>query len=308
MALRGRNFRLVPLEMQMSNVNGILLLIGSMAAFSLEDMFLKHLTTSTPNGQVLIVLGLCCGLVFVVMSVVTGKRIFDPVGWKLLPVLRGTTEAIGALFFVTALSLSDLSTVAAVFQAMPLAVTMGAALFLGEQVGWRRWCAIGVGFIGVLMIIRPGLDGFQPETLFVVGAVFAIAARDLITRKLDPRVASSVVAFQAYVAVALAGLVLMALSGQSYTPLQTHQVGPYLGAIGFGVLGYYGIVTAMRVGEASAMMPFRYTRLVFSIIAGMLVFGERPDTMTLAGATLIIASGLYTFLRERRVAREMAPA
>ncbi|SDW32896.1 EamA-like transporter family protein [Ruegeria halocynthiae] len=292
----------------MKNVNGIMLIIGSMAAFALEDMFIKYLSVSVSTGQIMIVLGLFCGFVFVLMSLVTRKRMFDPVAWKPLPLIRAGTEAFGALSFVTALSLVDLSTVAAVFQAMPLFVTMGAALFLGEQVGWRRWSAIGIGFVGVLMIIRPGFEGFQPESLFVVVSVVAIAARDLITRRLDVRVASSVVALQAYIGVALAGAALMLFSAQSVVPLQSFQIGPYLGAIGFGVLGYYGIVTAMRIGEASALTPFRYTRLVFSITAGMLMFGERPDSMTLAGAGLIIGSGLYTFIRERRLARALAVA
>ncbi len=292
----------------MNNVNGILLIIGSMAAFALEDMFIKHLSVSVSTGQIMIALGLFCGIVFAIMSLVTRKRIFDPVAWGPLPLARAGTEAFGALSFVTALSLVDLSTVAAVFQAMPLFVTMGAALFLGEQVGWRRWSAIGIGFVGVLMIIRPGFEGFQPESLFVLVAVVAIAARDLITRKLDVRVASSVVALQAYIGVALAGTALMVFTAQPVVPLQPAHIGPYLGAIGFGVLGYYGIVTAMRIGEASALTPFRYTRLVFSIMAGMLMFGERPDSMTLAGAGLIIGSGLYTFIRERQLARALAVA
>ncbi len=292
----------------MNNVNGILLIIGSMAAFALEDMFIKYLSVSVSTGQIMIVLGLFCGTVFAIMSLVTRKRIFDPVAWEPLPLLRAGTEAFGALSFVTALSLVDLSTVAAVFQAMPLFVTMGAALFLGEQVGWRRWSAIGIGFVGVLMIIRPGLEGFQPESLFVLVSVVAIAARDLITRRLDVRVASSVVALQAYIGVALAGAALMVFTAQPIVPLQPAQIGPYLGAIGFGVLGYYGIVSAMRIGEASALTPFRYTRLVFSIMAGMLMFGERPDSMTLAGAGLIIGSGLYTFIRERQLARTLAVA
>ncbi|WP_170514695.1 DMT family transporter [Ruegeria atlantica] len=292
----------------MNNVHGILLVVGAMAAFALEDMFIKHLSVTVPTGQIMVVLGVICSLAFVVMSLATRKRILDPVAWQPLPLMRAGTEAVGALSFVTALSLVDLSTVAAVFQAMPLAVTMGAALFLGEHVGWRRWSAIGIGFIGVLMIIRPGLAGFQPESLFVVASVLAIAARDLITRKLDVRVASSVVALQAYVAVAFAGVALMVFSAQPVVPLNTWQIGPYLGAVGFGFLGYYGIVIAMRIGEASALTPFRYTRLIFSIAAGMLMFGERPDMMTLAGATLIMGSGMYTFIRERRLARELAVA
>ncbi|SDC19959.1 DMT family transporter [Ruegeria marina] len=290
----------------MNNVNGILLVVAAMAAFTLEDIFIKILSAEVPTGQIMLVLGLFCAAVFLVMAVVTRKPVFTRVAWSPLPLMRAGTEAVSALTFITALSLVDLSTVAAVFQAMPLAVTMGAALFLGETVGWRRWSAIGVGFAGVLMIIRPGMEGFRPESLFVVASVIAVAARDLITRRIDARVASAVVSFQAYLALVLVGGVMMALSPGGFAPVTSVQVGPYAGAVIFGVLGYHGIVTAMRVGEASAVTPFRYTRLVFSILAGMLVFGEQPDLLTLAGATLIIGSGLYTFLRERRLAREMA--
>ncbi|WP_170752733.1 DMT family transporter [Ruegeria lacuscaerulensis] len=290
----------------MNNVNGILLVVGAMAAFALEDMFIKHLSVSVPTGQIMILLGAVCGLLFAIMAVGTRKRIFDRVAWRPLPLIRAGSEGIGAIAFVTALALVDLSTVAAVFQAMPLAVTVGAALFLGEQVGWRRWSAVGVGFVGVLMIIRPGLEGFQPETLLVVISVVCIAARDLITRRLDADIASSVVALQAYIAAILGGLVLMVVQTQPLVPLGFAQMAPLIGAVIFSVIGYYGIVTAMRVGDASALTPFRYTRLVFSIAAGMIMFGERPDLMTIAGASLILGSGLYTFLRERRLARDMA--
>ncbi|WP_171129892.1 MULTISPECIES: DMT family transporter [unclassified Ruegeria] len=292
----------------MNNLNGILLLVGSMAAFAIEDMFIKHLSVSVPTGQILVVLGVVCGVAFALLTVASRKRIFEPAAWKAVPLIRASTEGVAAVAFVTALSSIDLSTVAAVFQALPLVITMGAALFLGETVGWRRWSAIGVGFIGVLMIIRPGLEGFQPETLLVILSVVLIAARDLITRRLDTRVPSTVVAMQAYLSATLAGAVLMVWADQPVAPLQSAHVFPYLAAFLSSMLGYYGIVAAMRVGEASAMMPFRYTRLVFSMIAGMLMFYERPDALTLAGASLIIASGLYTFVRERRLARQLAIA
>ncbi|MEM1005582.1 MAG: DMT family transporter [Pseudomonadota bacterium] len=290
----------------MNNVNGILLVIGAMAAFSLQDAFIKHLTAAVPSGQILIVFGLACAIVFLIVAVMTRQPILAALAWRPLLLVRALAETLSAVSFVTALSLVDLSIVAAVFQAMPLVVTMGAALFLGEQVGWRRWSAIGIGFIGVLMIIRPGLEGFRPDSLFVVVAVIGVAVRDLITRRLDTRVSSAVVSFQAYLALVLGGVVLMIIAAQPFAPLQPGQFGPYTGAVIFGVLGYYGIVKAMRIGEASAVTPFRYTRLVFSILAGVIVFGERPDAMTLLGASLIIGSGLYSFLRERRLARNLA--
>jgi drug/metabolite transporter (DMT)-like permease len=287
-----------------NNLNGILFIIAAMAAFTLEDMFIKRLSGDVPVGQILMLLGLGSGTVFAAAAVYRGDNLFAPAAWRGAAILRTLSEAVGAVAFATALSLVDISTVAAVFQALPLVITMGAALFLGEQVGWRRWSAICVGFVGVLMIVRPGLAGFNPSVILVLVAVLAIAARDLLTRMVDSSVSSAVVSFQAFASVIVAGGLLLVSTGAEPTALDGHQVGMMLGGIVFGVAGYYAIVTATRIGDASAITPFRYSRLLFSILVGVLVFGERPDAMTLGGAALIIVSGLYTFVRERRLARE----
>ncbi|MCI5097803.1 MAG: DMT family transporter [Rhodobacteraceae bacterium] len=292
----------------MNNLNGILLVIFAMAGFTLEDMFIKRLSGSLPVGQILILLGIGSGAVFALLAKLQGHSLLDPRAWQLLPMLRAGTEAVAAMAFASALSLVDISTVAAVFQATPLAITMGAALFLGEQVGWRRWSAIFVGFAGVLLIIRPGLAGFEPSALLVLVAVLAVAARDLLTRVIDSAVASTVVSFQAFVSLILSGALLLLLTPGAPQPLVGSEWAMMAGGVVFGVLGYYGIVAATRIGDASAITPFRYTRLLFSILVGMVMFGERPDLPTLAGATLIIGSGLYTFLRERRIARREAMA
>lgn len=288
----------------MNNLNGILFIIAAMAAFTLEDMFIKRLSGDVPVGQILMLLGLGSGTVFAAAAVYRGDNLFAPAAWRGAAILRTLSEAVGAVAFATALSLVDISTVAAVFQALPLVITMGAALFLGEQVGWRRWSAICVGFVGVLMIVRPGLAGFNPSVILVLVAVLAIAARDLLTRMVDSSVSSAVVSFQAFASVIVAGGLLLVSTGAEPTGLDGRQVGMMLGGIVFGVAGYYAIVTATRIGDASAITPFRYSRLLFSILVGVLVFGERPDAMTLGGAALIIVSGLYTFVRERRLARE----
>ncbi|WP_424978351.1 DMT family transporter [Leisingera sp. S232] len=287
----------------MNNLHGILLVIASMAFFTLEDMFIKRLSSTLPVGQILILLGIGSGLVFAVMARMQGHRLFAPRSWRLRPVLRAATEAVSAMGFASALALVDISVVAAVFQATPLVITMGAALFLGEQVGWRRWLAICVGFAGVLLIIRPGLDSFEPAALLVVIAVLGVATRDLMTRVMDSAVPSSIVSFQAFLAVIPAGLLLLVFTPGEVQVMEQNEYLMMAGGVLFGVLGYYGIVIAMRVGDASAVTPFRYTRLLFSILAGMLVFGERPDALTLTGAALIIGSGLYTFVREQRLAR-----
>lgn len=287
----------------MNNLHGILLVIVSMAFFTLEDMFIKQLTGTVAVGQILLFLGIGCSLVFAVMARLQRASLVTPQAWRMKPVLRAATEMISAMAFATALARVDISTVAAVFQATPLVITMGAALFLGEHVGWRRWMAICIGFAGVLLIIRPGLEGFEPAALLVVIAVLGVAARDLLTRTMDSAVPSSVVSFQAYAALILAGGLLLVFTPGELRSLNGGEWWMLLGGCIFGVSGYYGIVVAMRVADASVVTPFRYTRLLFSILAGVIVFGERPDTLTLAGATLIIASGLYTFVREQRLAR-----
>lgn len=292
----------------MNNLNGILLVIAAMAAFSAEDALIKHLSTWFPTGQILIALGIAASLVFAVLATARRQSLFARAAWQAAPVIRALSEAVAATAFVTALALIDISTVAAVFQATPLAITMGAALFLGEQVGWRRWSAILVGFCGVLLIIRPGLEGFEPATLFVLVAVAAIAVRDLSTRFIAPEVSSLVVSFQGFASVIFSGLLLLWLQGDRMVAPEPRHYALIAATLVFSVGGYYAIVQAMRVADASAVQPFRYTRLVFSILAGVLVFDEQPDALTLTGAALVIATGLYTFIREHRLARRAARA
>ena len=159
----------------MTNLRGILLILFSMAAFAIEDMLIKSLTMDLPTGQILFLLGLGGALAFGLAAWRRGQPLFRPLLESRTLLIRTLSEGFAAFFFITALSRVDLSITAAVFQATPLAITLGAALFLGEHVGWRRWSAILLGFAGVLLIIRPGLEGFNPSSLLVLGAVAAPA-------------------------------------------------------------------------------------------------------------------------------------
>ncbi|MGH1353484.1 MAG: DMT family transporter [Thalassovita sp.] len=291
----------------MHNIRGIILITLSMALFAAEDAFFKTLTQSFSIGQVLAMTGLGGAIIFATVALGTGRSLMAPLWQSPILLIRTLAESLGSVCFVSALAQVPMSTAAAVFQALPLAITLGAALFLKEQIGWRRWTAILVGFAGVLMIIRPGLEGFDPASLLVLGAVAAIATRDLISRKLPADLSSYVVSFHGFAAATVAGVLLMLVNANAPLLPEPTQNWHVAGAVIFGVLGYYAIVIATRTGDASAITPFRYTRLIFSMILGMMVFSERPDLMTYAGALLIIASGLYAFLRERRLARRAAP-
>ena len=285
----------------MNKLNGIMLMIVAMAGFALEDLFVKQLSSTIPTAQILIILGFCSSIVFAFMAHAKGHSIFAAHVWTRKTMARAAAEAIAAVAFVTSLSLVPISTVAAVFQVTPLVITMGAAMFLGEQVGWRRWTAIIVGLIGVLIIIRPGLSGFDPFVLFVLISVLGVTARDLITRSIPENIGATVISFQAFVSLIFAGTLLLFLNSDTLVAVSKLEAAYFAGGVVFGVTGYYGIVAAMRVGDTAVVTPFRYTRLLFSILIGILVFDERPDVMTFVGSAIVIGTGLYTFMRERKM-------
>ena len=287
----------------MNNFKGILLMLIAMAGFTMEDLFMKKLSVNLSTGQILITLGFGSSLVFALMAKSKGYKLTAKIFWSKGMLIRQFAEGIAAIAFITSLTLIPLSTVAAVFQATPLVITMGAALFLGEAVGWRRWLATIVGLIGVLIIIRPGLNSFDPNVGYVLIAVLFVTVRDLITRKLPMNVPSTIVSFQAFASLIIAGGILIFLSDQKIVGLDKNQIYFVLGGIIFGVIGYYCIVASTRIGEAGVVTPFRYSRLLFAIIIGFLFFNERPDFLTLLGASIVIMTGIYTVLRERYLAR-----
>lgn len=282
-----------------NNLRGIALMIAAMAGFALEDMCIKKAAAGLPTGQIILMIGGVGALVFGAVSIWQGQGLFSRAARDPAMLARNLGEVIGTYGFVTALALAPLSIVTAVQQAMPLAVTMGAALFLGETVGWRRWLAIIVGFAGVIIIIRPGAEGFDPNVLWVILTVIGLGARDLFTRRIPPSIGTMQVATQGFASVATLGAVMLMISGGGQIP--TGVQGAYvLGAICVGILSYWALILSNRLAEISAVTPFRYSRLVFGVGAGMIFFDERPDVTTLFGAALIIGSGLYAFARERR--------
>jgi len=197
------------------------------------------------------------------------------------------------------LFLLPISSVSVIMQAAPLIATAGAALVLGQTVGWRRWSAITVGFIGVMIIIRPGLSGFQPVALITLVGVTAQAVRDLSTRVIAHRLSAIKIGFYGTFMLMTLGVLLMIF----VTPMVIPSLGlvPYiLAMMTLGTLGYHMLNLAMRQSDVAVVVPFRYARILFGMLAGILVFGETPDGLTYVGAAIILGSGLYTFAREHR--------
>ena len=288
------------------NIRAILLMIFAMAGFAIEDVCIKILyNMGVPPGMILTVLAALGGCVFLGIAKAQGAMFFSPIFWTPPVLWRNLGEAIGTLGFMTAIALSDISTASAILQATPLAVTMGAALFLGEPVGWRRWSAIIAGFVGVVIIIRPGMAGFDPLSLLAVLGVIGLSMRDVATRALPKDASSTMLStYSFWILVPLGIAQLYIMDTPPVMPREAYL--PMLFAVGIGVIAYYALISAMRLGQTAAVTPFRYTRLIFALGFGVFFFGERPDTWTYVGAFIIIFSGLYTFWREQQRTRRAA--
>nr|WP_256372991.1 DMT family transporter [Pseudoruegeria sp. HB172150] len=278
------------------------MMVLAMALLAVSDMFIKLSARGLPVGQVMLGLSIGGTLFFVLIAKAQGVKLFVPEARHPMVLWRNFFEVIGAIGLITGIAYVPLSVFAAIMQMAPLVVTVGAAVILKEDVGPRRWMAVAAGIVGMLLVVRPGMEGFTPLALFAVLGVTALALRDLVTRLAPANLPSVTLSTWGFAATMPAGALLMMLMG---TPpvynMEAHW--PVLGAIVVTTTGYYAITTAMRVAPASVVSPFRYARLIFTMGLGILVFGERPDALTLTGAAIILCAGLYTFLRERQLAR-----
>ncbi|MCF2873020.1 DMT family transporter [Octadecabacter sp. G9-8] len=287
------------------NMRASFLIMLSMAAFTVNDALMKLASSNLPFFQQIFMRGVLITIGLTILAHFWGHLRFRPSRKdRALTALRTAAEAIGTIFFLTALFSIPIANLSAILQALPLTVTLAAAIFLGEPVGWRRIAAILVGFIGVAIIIRPGLDGFTIFSIYGVGAVIAVTFRDLAARKLSKSIPSSRVALSAAI-----GVTIMALFGSLYraegwvTPTVS-EAALLVGAALCLMAGYIAAVAGMRLGDLGAVAPFRYTSLLVALILGFFLFDEWPDFWTMFGAAIVVATGLFTLCRERATARK----
>ncbi|WP_299206954.1 DMT family transporter [uncultured Tateyamaria sp.] len=282
----------------MDNLRGAGLMVLAMLCFAIEDMFIKLLGGAIPVGQLLAFLGTGGAFIMAGACVQKGQPLVSRALLGRAMLIRNTGEVIGSLGFVTALVLVPLATASAILQTTPLMVTLGAAIFLAEPVGWRRWAAILVGLCGVLLIVRPGLEGFDWNVLFAVQGMIGLSIRDLATRRVPATLSALQLSFVAFALLVPTGMGLMLASGTSFVAPTANEWGLLAIASVIGAISYRFIVMAMRMGDVSFVTPFRYTRMIFALIIGVLIFSEAPDMLTLIGVAIIIASGLFTLWRE----------
>ncbi|MEM6382718.1 MAG: DMT family transporter [Pseudomonadota bacterium] len=295
-----------------ANIKAIGLMVFSMIAFGIDDAAIKYAGTiadegaATP-GEIIIIKGALGVMVYGALMVREGTQptlqlaaamlIDRSIAW------RTFGDLISAMSIITALTVMPLSNLSAILQVQPLLITVGAALFLGERVGWRRWTAISVGFVGVMIIIRPGMDGFVEGTHWAVMAMLGLAIRDLATRAVKPQVST-------YAMVAIVAFLLLPMGVGMHQLMESEPImvgiAPeawvlILGGGVFGMAGYLAITVSLRIGEIAAVAPYRYTRLLAALILAYFVFGEVPDIPMAIGASLVIGAGLFTLYRERKL-------
>ncbi|MBW3098012.1 DMT family transporter [Pseudohoeflea coraliihabitans] len=281
-----------------SNQRGALFMSLALFGFTFNDTLVKAMSADMEMGQIIFVRGVIASLLIYLLA--RHRRAMRPLRLSLSPwfALRVIGEVGGTLTFLTGLAQIPIGTATAILMALPLAVTMGAALFLNEPVGWRRWSAIAAGFLGVLIIVRPGLEGFSPYALLIVGTVLFAASRDIATRKLDSSIPPLFISVVTSPFVALGGLLIDPPFAGNWIALDIATVALLALAAGSLLFGYHFIILSMRVGDISAVAPFRYTGFLYAVILGFIFFGDVPDLFMIIGGTIIIASGLYTLYRE----------
>ncbi|MEO5621783.1 MAG: DMT family transporter [Cypionkella sp.] len=281
------------------NLRGSLFMVLAMAGFAFEDAFLKAASQHLPLGIVVTVMGALGMAMFAALAVARGDRPIPAILASRVMLWRSASEIIGRLFYALALALTPLSQTSAILQATPLVVVLGASWLFGEKIGLQRWLLIIAGFLGVLIIIRPGLEGFSALSLLAVAGLLGFAGRDLATRAAAPALTNAQLGVAGFMVLMLSGLIIL-LVVQPAISLNALGLGMTAGAAVFGVLAYAALTQAMRTGEVGVVTPFRYARLLFALVLGFLVFGERPDALTLLGSAVIVACGVVILSQSRR--------
>lgn len=278
-----------------------------MAAFSIEDTFIKTATKQLPVGQVLMLFGVGGAFLFAYLTRRSGSHLLARQAFSKLMLVRAMCETLGRLFYVLAIALTPLSSATAILQTTPIIVVLGAMAFFGESVDWRRWCAIVFGLLGVVIVLRPAASDFSVLTLLAVIGTLGFAGRDLASRAAPVSLTTWHLGWYGFLTVVVAGALFSLWDGKPFVwPTQANFMGLAV-AVGSGVFAYAALMKAMRTGSISAVTPFRYTRLLFGTTLGIVVFGERLDGTLLVGCLVIMGSGLFIWWQGRRATKPVHP-
>ncbi|MEN9720990.1 MAG: hypothetical protein RIT13_1695 [Pseudomonadota bacterium] len=275
-------------------------MIASMAAFAIEDAFLKTVTKQLPVGQVLMMFGAGGLCVFALLARRAGASIFQAQVLTKNMLFRAVFEFFGRLFYVLAIALTPMSSATAILQSAPLFVVLGARIFLREKVDAKTWIAIFLGLFGVLIILRPSAADFSLLSLLALIGTLGFVGRDLFSRTAPSSLTKEVLGFYGFTTMLIAGACYAVWDGKPFVSLQAQQFLVLAAALLAGVFAYTALMTAMRTGSIGAVTPYRYSRLLFGISIGVIVFGEQLDTPMLLGCAIVIGAGLFIGWQNQR--------
>ena len=286
-------------SLRRENIIGSCLMILSMAAFAGEDSVIKALSKELPVSQIIFFIGIGGASVFAITGVLLKREILVPEINSLPMHARIVTEIFGRIFYSLALCFTSLSSTTMILQATPLVVVIGASIFFKEKVGVVRWLAIGLGFIGVLMIVSPEEAEFSLLSLLAIFGMLGFAFRDLASRAASPKLNIFTLGCHGFLSLAVAGIILSLILGQSFLTISGDTWLFLAAGVSLGVVGYGSLISAMRIGEVSAITPFRYTRLIFGLSIGYFIFNEHVGINAAIGCVLIVLSSFTVIYRGR---------
>ena len=293
--------------MMNDNTRAALFMMAGSSAFAANDTFIKLLGGEMGMFQIIVLRG-------IVVSAIFGLLVWHArIAWRDLTrtdrnflAIRSAAEAGAAFFFFSALFNMPLANVTAILQFVPLAVALVAFVVLKEPLGWRRLSAILIGFCGVMLIVQPGTDAFTTASVNALACVAMVTLRDLSTRMMAVQVPSVLVAFTTALGVMAFGMV-----GSAFETwvMPSPRAWVWLSCtVLFACLGYYLVILAMRVGEMSFVAPFRYMSLLAALLLGWFVLDEWPDTLTMIGSVIVVATGVFALYRERQLGMQTKAA
>jgi len=269
----------------------------AMGCFTFADLLIKIASETMPVGQIMILLGVGSSVVFLTLLRIKGEAIrFSPL-LNSAVMLRNAGELIAATSMCLALAYVPISTIGAIIQTVLLMITAAAALFLGERVGVSRALAIGVGFLGTLFIVQPGDTNFDAMTGLVLVSAIGMTLRDVGTKLVSDGFSTLLLSFYSCVLFASSGVLLLLFTGGASVP-DANMTVLFLAMVALGSFGVIFVTEAVRLGDMSVVSPFRYTRLLYSLAAGIIILDEQVNTTTLFGSALTIGAGLYIWRRE----------
>lgn len=275
----------------------------AMAAFVANDTLVKLASgLGWPTSQIMALRGVfTVALVLLVMAALGHLRGVAQLRHP-MALLRCGLEGFVAFTFITALGSMSIADVTAILMVSPLLITAASALLLGERVRWRRWLAVLAGFAGMLLVVKPTGESFGLASVLALLSTCGVVLRDLVTRRVPPQVESTALALGTATASMVTGLGMAPFF--AWQPIGSEGLLFLAGASLFLAIGNYAVIVAFRDADASAVSPYRYTTLVWSVLSAIVVFGQWPDRWSAAGIALIIAAGLYAQWRERVLARQ----